>query len=48
MRGEVPVVELFMGEGVVSFEIDGHCDVVGGGGGGDLAPEEQLVSIGQL
>ena len=48
MGGKVPVVELFMGEGVVSLEVDGHCDVVGGSGGGDLAPEEQLVGICQL
>jgi hypothetical protein len=32
----------------VSLEVDCHCDVVGGTGGQHLAPEEQLVSVGQL
>jgi hypothetical protein len=46
MMRDVPVVEFFMGEGVLGFEVDGLGDVVGGGGGGDFAPEEKLVGVG--
>lgn len=45
---EVPIVELFVREGVVSFEIDGDGDVVGRGVGGDFPPEEELVCVGEF
>lgn len=48
MGEELRVVELLVGEGVVSLEVEGECDVVGRGSGGDLSPEEELVGVGEF
>lgn len=46
MTGGVPVIELFVREPILSFEVDGKGNVVGGGGGEKFAPEEELISVG--
>lgn len=43
-----PIVEFFVREAVVAFEVDGQGDVVGCGGGCHFSPEQQLVGVGQL
>ena len=48
MGKKLPVVKLLVREGIMPLEIDGHGDVVGRGDGGDLAPIEQLIRIGEL
>jgi hypothetical protein len=37
-----------MGEGIMSFEIDGDCDIVRRGGCCDFTPEKELVCIGEF
>ena len=39
-KGVVRVVEFLVREGVVTLEVDGECEVVGSGGGGEFAPEK--------
>jgi hypothetical protein len=37
-----------MGEEIMSFKIDGNCDIVGRGGCFYFTPEKELICVGEF